>query len=1222
MLLVSLFSLAAPASAGTASWSAESIPSTLYEVLGPAGIDVRDIAVAADGTTIFAVSGNTVSDDVVYKSIDAGISWTTLDIPIEADLVAVAPDDADIIAIANSSTPEVYLTSNGGVTWHNLGTPQESGGAAAAAIYDLAISRASDEMINYLAAAGKEAGDGANVWYFETGAIAPVWKETNTLAGFSSADEVAAVAFSPNFPSDEAMVAISADYGVSVNLQILSLSSNKWNGSANFASYPLTIVSGSGITGLASASVSLAPDYLASDSSRRTAFVGLTVSGDTTSGIYRFENITKKTLKTGTQIHSIAFDGTNLVAGGYDSSTVYRCADPLVTTPTINTVSTMKEPGGENRVEVAWAGSQVVAGTSGNESAFAVSTDSGATFNDLSLIDTAITNARDVAISADGSKVYLVTDDGTDLSLWRHGSTWKRILSRRGTADYIVRVAPEDADVIYLATKGNTTIYYNESGGEAEWLTRTCRVNVQDLVVESTDVVYALNSTGSVSKSTNAGYSWGTAMPTKLDSGATVVSTSYNNLLVGSQDGYVAYSTDGNSSWTEISAVLQNGAGRVQVIADEDFATNKIIYAASDTSGQNIKKWQIGTSTRWTDIFRNTVPGGIYGLAMDDGILYALEFNASTGQSTLWRCLSLTTATSTSESWSSSTTTAETDEDEDKVHLNATPRALKVSSGKLWAVKTNGTNKLYSFSDIAIEITMRKPAPGFTNPISAINGLANDIAFSWDRPSEEATEYELQIAYDSDFISLVTTVTIASEEPTVLVLVGPFQTDNAKVNFVAGTTYYWRLRTTQPLYSLYSVTRSFNIEPLLALVPGILTPANGSTDISRTPSFSWDPVSSASKYQFMLSANATMTSPIIDTEVENAGFTMTEELDYGATYFWKVRAIEPVESDWSTLANFTVEEESTEPVPPLVVQQVPPPVINMPALPAPIILTFAPPPVAPPPFVPDYLRSAIIIAAVLLMAVLALLLKPFTVRPVRVVEGFGDRLGKLREGLVTYFKDFDLLRTFRGVKARITGSDEVEASQPISFAAKSFLWMMTAEEKEEGQRLLSADEEQTLGKILASRIQAVAKDQLLYQKFPKDAALFLYLWSHYGSRDETNHYLTNSFQSRPENVIRLLKCYLTTPQVSAPGLTRKTDFTRTQYNSLAEVVDPDKVYEALTKLYGPELERPEDEVSGDATDKAIASQFARIHHLVKSEKEKADRTARQSRTGIIRADAK
>ena len=89
MLLFSLLS-PVPTSAGAAAWSAESIPGTADICLGPAGIDVRDIAVAADGTTVYAVPGNSLPDRVVYKSTDAGASWSNLDTDIEADLVAVA----------------------------------------------------------------------------------------------------------------------------------------------------------------------------------------------------------------------------------------------------------------------------------------------------------------------------------------------------------------------------------------------------------------------------------------------------------------------------------------------------------------------------------------------------------------------------------------------------------------------------------------------------------------------------------------------------------------------------------------------------------------------------------------------------------------------------------------------------------------------------------------------------------------------------------------------------------------------------------------------------------------------------------------------------------------------------------------------------------------------------------------------------------------------------
>lgn len=315
VLLFGFFSLATPASAGTASWSAEPIPDTTGNVIGPVGVDVRDIAVATGGATVYAVPGDSVSDNVVYKSTDAGVSWTVLGVEIEAELVAIATDKANMIAIASEDASSVYLTTDGGSTWNSLGTPQASGGSAAAAIYDIVISATSDG-VNYIAVAGKEAGDVANVWYFNIGAVVPSWQETNALAGFSSADVVKAVAFSPDFPSDRVLVAVTEKDSVSVDFQMLNVSSEKWNATAGYAGYPVAIASDNGITDLTSASISLDTEYAGSSTDRRIAFVGLTVDGDTaaraTSGIYRLKDTSREGLKTGTNVHSLAYDGAGL----------------------------------------------------------------------------------------------------------------------------------------------------------------------------------------------------------------------------------------------------------------------------------------------------------------------------------------------------------------------------------------------------------------------------------------------------------------------------------------------------------------------------------------------------------------------------------------------------------------------------------------------------------------------------------------------------------------------------------------------------------------------------------------------------------------------------------------------------------------------------------------------------------------------------------------------
>jgi hypothetical protein len=189
--------------------------------------------------------------------------------------------------------------------------------------------------------------------------------------------------------------------------------------------------------------------------------------------------------------------------------------------------------------------------------------------------------------------------------------------------------------------------------------------------------------------------------------------------------------------------------------------------------------------------------------------------------------------------------------------------------------------------------------------------------------------------------------------------------------------------------------------------------------------------------------------------------------------------------------------------------------------------------------------------------------------------------------------------------ARLKEINAAKDGVSVSFAARSFLWLITTKGKDSGQRILSAEEELSLGKKLATRIQALAKKELLYLKFPEDAALFLHIWSHYGSREETSGYLAKSLRKRPENAVKLLKCFLADIGRADAGPAGKNEFTRSRYDSLAEVVDPDSVYDALVKVYQHDIEPLPEDLSGVPRDRAIAYQFLRIYHQVKDEKEKS-----------------
>ncbi|MBI2860914.1 MAG: hypothetical protein HYX91_05340 [Chloroflexi bacterium] len=984
VLLVSLLGFALPASAGTLSWTSETIPGATNQLV-VAG-DVLDIAVAPDGNTIYAVAGTTT----VYKSTNRGDTWSTIlttaggNPPISPTLVAVAPDNANIVVIAVGGTPNVYASTNGGSTWGVLGVPQEAALGAAAALTDLAVSAASAGT-NFIAVSGTEAGPIGNVWYFNLGAAAPVWKETNSLLGFTAADApggVGAVAFSPNFASDQLLAAVTFDATTDdTSFQLFSLSTKLWNTNAGFVGYPVTIANDVAGASLTAASIALAPDYLGSDDTLRVAFIGIDRDATATAsldGIYRLRDTAVKQIKDTANINSVAYNGATLVAGVTDSNAVWRSDDPLASTPTVVATTSLKRPGSSlaTDVVVAWAGTDVIAGTSGDDSAFSRSADNGATFNDISLIDAALTVLTDAAVSADGSVVYLVTDDTADTSVWRKsGGVWQRVFNIQTDTGYIVRISPDDPNVVYIAKKGAQTLFYSKDGGTNRWFTRTSPSNLADLAVESTDVAYiAVDSAATVRKTTNGGFIWGTAKSTELVAGniATIAALGNGNVIVGGTTGYVSYSTDGNSSWTKITQQIEGSALLTQVTADT-LGEGGFIYAATSKVLSTVKRWPIGQAMTvpWKNLEAPTAAGHMAtGIALQGGALYVITNDGTDSQ--LLRTLSPKFATPSAALWNAVDSLGET--------FAATPSALRASSGstKLWAIDTAAAS-LFSYTD-----TLADTPPPPTGPVAGANvefnpvsGQAFQVAFAWSRPSE-ATAYQLQIALDNGFTQVTGDFAIATTSSTPAAVVGPAAAN--LLSFNPNTTYYWRVRATTPVKSPYSEVRSFRTASLVMPIPPVLSPENGAINVPQTPGFSWGTVAGATQYEFQLAAAphaASFQSPLATAKVAETGVRPIVKLDYDTTYFWRVRVSTPFVGDWSSIANFTVRQAPAEPPPPPVeiIQQPPPQIVLPPPPPPPpdIIIPPAPPP--PAPITPAYIWAIIIIGAILVIALIVLIIR-------------------------------------------------------------------------------------------------------------------------------------------------------------------------------------------------------------------------------------------------------
>jgi len=222
-------------------------------------------------------------------------------------------------------------------------------------------------------------------------------------------------------------------------LHLASFNLSAWDAGAAFASYPVVVKTSVQNTAanefiVNRADISLDPAFLGGDDSTRVSFIAeditdAAVTGPATQvgGIFRAKDTTIASLLAGTGMQSVSWNGTNLVAGPTLTNQIRRSADALTTSPTISSASSFKRPGTDGvstNAVVAWAGVNVVGGTTGNGSAFAISTDNGATFTDTSLIDTTLAAIEGIQVATDGSQVYLLTNNGAQTSLWTKTDAW------------------------------------------------------------------------------------------------------------------------------------------------------------------------------------------------------------------------------------------------------------------------------------------------------------------------------------------------------------------------------------------------------------------------------------------------------------------------------------------------------------------------------------------------------------------------------------------------------------------------------------------------------------------------------------------------------------------------------------------------------------------------------------------------------------------------------
>ncbi|MDP2731252.1 MAG: hypothetical protein Q8O55_12355 [Dehalococcoidales bacterium] len=941
------------------------------------GSDIKHLAMAKDGT-LYATPIHREQATTLFKSTDAGYSWSASgQVKNEIAALTTAPDNAGIVYYATGAN--VYKSTDAGASFELWGREIGGAGSTNITITSLTVTR---QESHYLVAVGTKDSDSSQyggVYTLEESGLLPGWQDSN-IGNY----DVLSLAFSPNFASDHQLIAVVTDE--SDTLVISRIGDGNWG----------SVIASATIEMAATGAVIAFPDDYDGASETTAFFIGID-SGVDQGDVYRVnpgrnpDPSSVTDLDIGDDYNLISIDisglaisgptGTAiLLAGAADSSRVYISSDSGKSWQ-----RSRKEPMGESVTIVITSPDftndrRAYAATSGTESGFSFTDDGGVTWHQTGLIDTRISSIVGLAIPPDyqsDDTLFLLTFDGTNLeySLWRslEGKTkWQRTFTSTPSSVDSINLAElppgygNDNQVVFLAGtgSGNPAIWKSTDNGLTfSYRSAPASVDVWTLINDNSLFLGSYNGSGSlVYRTDDGGFSYSTGVQVgSLPLESISLSPDYEQdgaILIGNSSGWVYYSSNNATSFEPLppDAASPPLTGEISVAFDSEFASNKTVYAVSSSADKGVYRFIINRSTEWERI-DSTLPAGgtLSQLAVSgDGTLYATStqsVDTTNGEGGMERSLNPTYSLGPTFE----TVTRGLDD-------GAALSGLWLRDNQLWSIDTQNTRLVTYADSLAQPITLTSPtdkAPGIDT---------ENVILNWET-LPGATEYKWQLDYDTDFSA----VPADFEAET--------KASSARLpELEMGSTYYWRVRATEPVLSRWSAKQSFTTTlgtlGTRVIAPELYYPEAGASEVSVKPLFQWSALTGADSYELMVSIYPSFSNPTIlkidDYALPATAWQSNINLDYNTTYYWKVRAISPSSSSaWSAVGIFTTELPAVkqpslqEPLttPPSLPQSPPPP--SPPSSPTPAQTVF-----------PDwalYLGGALLLVIVILLVTLLML---------------------------------------------------------------------------------------------------------------------------------------------------------------------------------------------------------------------------------------------------------
>ncbi|NLE95734.1 MAG: hypothetical protein GX600_08655 [Dehalococcoidia bacterium] len=551
-------------------------------------------------------------------------------------------------------------------------------------------------------------------------------------------------------------------------------------------------------------------------------------------------------------------------------------------------------------------------------------------WNQISLIDTDIAQLCDYVLwlvgtveEEPGNTMFLASVGAGMDSIWRStalteedlGTLWQRVdFLDTPTDDIIMRRTPETGSdsATFYAVRDSQLLYRSVDEGQTWDRIHECPEDVTDVAIVSSERIYVLyDNLLAIGQWTKVRdwhvWQWEYDIDTGLKSGSTLLFHGNSYIFAGDdgEEGEIAISTNGGDSFTVLPPLPL--VGRVHMTLDNDFARNKLLYAATDNNVSGIYRWTVGAATDWEPL--NPPNGGFSALASSTGVLYG-AFGQGVDRTLIPRAPNITVM-----DWDSLTVglTAGTDFRSDTLRVTVNDVV------NLWALDDRNYDyeaeegRLWVYGDTFVLPTPWPvtPALGEVVPCDICDCEACPFCFEW-KPMPKAVRWDLWVALDEQFKYVL--LKLEDVEPWCCDTPGVCYFE-IPMSFDCGSTYYWRIRATgttenERVHSRWSPPMHFLVAAgstveSMHVAPILVTPGAGALGVNRTPGFSWTGFPSTTVYEFQLTQDNTFRSLLDRVDLDRTAYVYPGNLEPGATYFWRVRALTPHPSEWTT-SSFTV----------------------------------------------------------------------------------------------------------------------------------------------------------------------------------------------------------------------------------------------------------------------------------------------------------------------------